>query len=104
VVGYTVTVTNSGLVAYSGATFGDPLTGVLDDAAYNGDAVATAGSVSYASPTLTWTGNLAAGAKATITFSVTVNNPGTGNKILTSTITSAATRGARPGWRCWCPG
>ncbi len=89
VVGYTVTVTNSGLVAYSGATFTDPLAGVLDDAAYNGNAAATAGSVSYTSPNLTWTGNLAAGAAATITFSVTVNNPDTGNKVLASTITSA---------------
>ena len=44
---------------------------------------------SYASSNLTWTGNLAAGASATITFSVTVNNPDTGNKSLASTITSA---------------
>ena len=85
---YTITVTNSGQAAYTGATFTDPLTGVLDDAAYNGDAAATAGSVSYTSPNLTWTGNLAVGATATITFSVTVNNPDTGNKILASTITS----------------
>ena len=110
VVGYTVTVTNSGLVAYTGATFTDPLAGVLDDAAYNGNAAATAGSVSFASPNLTWTGNLAAGATATITFSVTVNNPDTGNKILASTITSATsgtncfaaapTRAARPRSPC----
>ncbi|MCW2935594.1 MAG: hypothetical protein JWM19_6556, partial [Actinomycetia bacterium] len=89
VVGYTITVTNSGLVAYSGATFTDPLAGVLGNAAYNGNAAATAGSVSYSSPNLTWTGNLAAGATATITFSVTVNNPDAGSKILASTITSA---------------
>ena len=88
VVNYTVTVTNSGQTAYTGATFTDPLSGVLDDAAYNNDASATAGSVSFASPDLTWTGNLAVGASATITFSVTVNNPDTGNKILASTITS----------------
>jgi len=88
VVGYTITVTNSGLVAYSGATFSDPLTGVVDDASYNGNAAATSGTVSYASPNLTWTGNLAAGASATITFSVTVSNPDTGNKVLSSTITS----------------
>ena len=75
--------------AYTGATFTDPLAGVLDDAAYNGNAAATAGTVSFASPNLTWTGNLAAGATATITFSVTVSNPDTGNKILASTITSA---------------
>ena len=89
VVGYTITVTNSGLVAYTGATFTDPLAGVLGNAAYNGNAGATAGTVSYTSPNLTWTGNLAAGATATITFSVTVSNPDTGSKILASTITSA---------------
>ena len=47
--------------------------------------------MSFASPNLTWTGNLAPGASATITFSVTVNNPDTGNHILASTITSATT-------------
>ncbi len=82
-------MTNAGQSAYTGATFTDPLADVLDDASYNGDAAATAGSVSYASPNLTWTGNLAVGATATITFSVTVSNPDTGNKILASTITSA---------------
>ena len=89
VVSYTITVTNSGTVAYTGATFTDSLSGVLDDATYNGDATATAGSLTLSSPNLTWTGNLAAGASATITFSVTVNNPDTGNKVLASTITSA---------------
>ena len=110
VVRYTVTVTNSGQTPYTGASFTDPLGGVLDDASYNGDASATAGTASFASPNLTWTGNLAAGAAATITFSVTVNNPDTGNKILASTITSATagsncpraaagTRAARSRWR-----
>ena len=88
-VSYTITVTNSGTVAVSGAALTDSLSGVLDDASYNGDASATAGSVSFASPNLTWTGNLAAGAAATITFSVTVSNPDAGNKILASTLTSA---------------
>ncbi len=92
---YTVTVTNTGGTAYTGAAFTDPLGDVLDDASYNGDATATAGSVSFASPNLTWTGNLAVGAVATITFSVTVSNPDTGNKILASTITSAT-----PGSNC----
>ena len=95
VVHYTVTVTNSGQTPYTGATFTDPLGGVLDDAAYNSDASATAGTVLFTSPNLTWTGNLAVGATATITFSVTVNNPDTGNKILASTITSAT-----PGSNC----
>jgi len=85
---YTVTVTNSGQIAAAGATFSDPLGDVLDDASYNSDASATAGSVSFSSPTLTWTGNLAVGATATITFSVTVRTPDAGNHILASTITS----------------
>ena len=77
VVHYTVTVTNSGQTAYTGAAFTDPLGGVLDDAAYNGDATATrpapaAGTVSFASPDLAWTGSLNPGDTATITFSVTV--------------------------------
>ena len=48
---YTVTATNSGTVAYTGATFTDALSDVLDDASYNGDASATAGTV--ASPART---------------------------------------------------
>ena len=86
---FTVTVTNTGLSTYTGATFTDPLTDVLDDGSYNGDATATAGTISFTTPNLTWTGNLAPGASATITFSVTVSNPDTGNKILASTVTSA---------------
>ena len=95
VVHYTVTVTNSGQTPYTGASFTDPLTGLLDDATYDSDAAATSGTVSYASPNLTWTGNLAVGASATITFSVTVNNPDTGDKILVDTVTSAT-----PGSNC----
>ncbi len=87
VVRYTVTVTNSGQTPYTAATFTDPLGGVLDDAAYNGDAAAVitgtgTGTVGFTSPNLTWTGALAPGAVATITFSVTVNNPDTGDKVL----------------------
>jgi uncharacterized repeat protein (TIGR01451 family) len=87
-VGYTITVTDSGQIPYTGATVTDDLTGVLGDAAYNGGAAATSGTVSYVSPTLTWTGNLAVGATATITYSVTVDNPDTGDKLLSNTVTS----------------
>ena len=58
---FTVTVTNTGPSTYTGATFTDPLTDVLDDASYNSNAAATAGTVGFTSPNLTWTGNLAAG-------------------------------------------
>ena len=40
---------------------------MLDDAAYDNDAAATTGTVSYASPVLTWTGSLAPGATAMVT-------------------------------------
>jgi large repetitive protein len=92
---YTITATNSGQTTLTGATFTDPLANVLDDASYGNDASATAGSVSFASSNLTWTGNLAVGASATITFSVTVKNPDTGNKVLANTVTSAV-----PGSNC----
>ena len=87
---YTFTVTNTGQTPYTGVSVTDPLTGVLDDAAFNNDASTSSGTVGYASPNLTWTGSLASGASATITFSVTVNNPDTGNKSLTTVVTSAA--------------
>ena len=89
-VAYTVTFTNTGQTPYYGASVTDPLTGVLDDAAYNTDATATTGSVTFTSPDLTWTGDIAPGATATITFTVTVNNPDTGNKPSPATVTSAA--------------
>ena len=60
-VGYTITVADTGQTSYSPATVTDDLSGVLGDAAYNDDATATAGTVSYASPVLTWTGDLAPG-------------------------------------------
>ncbi len=90
VVRYTVVVTNSGQTPYVGVSFTDDLAGVLDDADYNADATATSGSVSSAGPHLSWTGNLAVDATATITYSVTVADPDPGNRSLTSTITSAA--------------
>ncbi len=89
VVRYTVTADNTGQTTDTGVSFTASLAGVLDDAAYNGDAAASTGSVSYTSPALTWTGTLAAGATATITFSVRVNSPDTGNDILSSTLTTA---------------
>ena len=58
---YTLTITDTGQTPYTAATVTDPLTGVLDDAAYNGDAAATVGAVTYASPVLTWTGDLTPG-------------------------------------------
>jgi uncharacterized repeat protein (TIGR01451 family) len=90
VVGYTIAVTNTGQTPYAPATVTDDLANVMNDSAYNGDAAATIGTVSYASPTLTWTGDLTPGDTATITYSVTIDNPETGGTSLVNTVTSAA--------------
>jgi uncharacterized repeat protein (TIGR01451 family)/fimbrial isopeptide formation D2 family protein len=90
VVHYTITVADTGPTSYTGATVTDDLSGLLTDAAYNNDAVASLGAITYSSPTLTWTGSLASGATATITYSVTVNNPDTGDKVLVNTVASTA--------------
>ncbi|GAA3200069.1 fibronectin type III domain-containing protein [Actinocorallia longicatena] len=90
---FTVTVTNTGQTAYTGARFSDDLTGLLDDAAYGGDAAATSGTVSYAEPVVGWTGDLALEASATITYTVVVDNPVLGDELLKSVLTSP-TRGS----------
>ncbi len=87
-VGYTVAITNSGETPYTGITVTDPLAGVLDDAEYNSDATATAGSVNFTSPTLTWTGDVAVGVTVTISYSVTVRDPDTGDKTMVNPVTS----------------
>ncbi|NUT18685.1 MAG: DUF11 domain-containing protein [Hamadaea sp.] len=87
IVKYTVTISNIGTAAYPAAEVADDLTNVLDDAAYNGDVAADAGKVAFEAPTLTWTGDVAAGATVTITYSVTVDDPDAGDRILTNVVT-----------------
>jgi Ice-binding-like/Domain of unknown function DUF11 len=89
-VNYAITIADTGQTAYAGATVTDSLTGVLDDASYNNDATATGGgAVSFAAPDLTWTGDISPGATVTVTYSVSVNDPATGNLILSNTVSSA---------------
>lgn len=80
---YTVTATNSGALDYtedSPAVVFDDLSGVLDDAIYNDNAVASQdGEVSYESPLLAWTGALPAGESVELTYSVTLTAGGDGN-------------------------
>ncbi|WP_141012633.1 DUF7927 domain-containing protein [Nocardioides sambongensis] len=78
---YRIEVTNTGdgdYTAAAPATFVDDLSQVLDDATYNGDAVVESGpgSLAYAEPTLVWTGPLAAGESAVITYTVTIDGAG----------------------------
>ncbi|MGW7531392.1 DUF7927 domain-containing protein [Amycolatopsis sp. NPDC054798] len=85
---YTVTVRNLGEAPQPEASFTDDLSGVLDDAAYHGDATATAGTVRYDPPRLQWTGPVAAGEQVTIKYSVTVGDPPRGDRILRNAVTS----------------
>ncbi len=75
-VSYTVTITNSGnadILDIDPAIVTDDLSDVLDDATYRDDAAADTGTVELTGSTLTWTGGLAAGETATITYSVLVD-------------------------------
>ena len=103
-VDYTITIANSGASPYAGASFTDPLGGVLDDAAYDNDATASAGTVTFASPVLGWSGDVPASGTVTITYSVTVHSPDTGDMILASTISSPSVGSncpaGSPGPRC----
>lgn len=86
VVVYTVTVTNTGAADYTAdapASFTDDMSGVLDDATYNDDA--TEGTM-FVSPLLSWSGPLAVGDSAEVTYSVTVNEPVTGDSRLQNVV------------------
>lgn len=91
---YQVVVTNAGAVAYTDAapaSFADDLSGVLDDATYNGDADQQA---VVSGDALTWSGELPVGESITITYSVTVNPTGQGDGILTNAVVPTGPGGA----------
>ncbi|MFF3017254.1 isopeptide-forming domain-containing fimbrial protein [Streptomyces sp. NPDC057939] len=92
---YKVTVKNTGTTAASG-NFTDDLSDVLDDAALvPGSVTSTTGSATVADETLTWTGTLAPGATATVTYKVKVNAPDTGDRRLVNAAAPTA-----PGGTC----
>ena len=83
---YTISVTNTGAGAFPGAAISDDLASVLDDASYNSDVTATSGTASFASPRLSWTGDVPSGEAVLITYSVTVNDPDAGDGSLHNTV------------------
>ncbi|WP_233416455.1 DUF11 domain-containing protein [Streptomyces sp. N35] len=89
---YTVTAKNIGSLDYPGAKFADDLSDLLDDATYNNDAKATVGTVSYAEPKISWVGDVPEGQTATITYSVTVNDPLSGDGKLTNNVIAETPR------------
>ena len=92
---YTIKVVNTGQVAYTtganAASFTDNLSAVLDDATYNNDAD---NGATYTAPVLSWSGSLAVGATATITYTVTVNTPDVGDKLMINPVVTPPGSGA----------
>ena len=70
---------------------------MLDDATPNGDQTATSGTLTLTGTGISWTGNIPVGGTVTVTGTVTVNNPDTGNKVMTSTLTTSAAGQQLPG-------
>ncbi|MBB2912638.1 putative repeat protein (TIGR01451 family) [Streptosporangium becharense] len=85
-VSYTITATNLGAAAYPGARLTGDLSRTLDDARYNGDARATSGDVSLEGTRLVWEGDVPVGATVEITYSVTADDPDTGDRLLDSGV------------------
>ncbi|WP_107410160.1 DUF11 domain-containing protein [Streptomyces luteocolor] len=83
---YTVKAKNISRLPYPGARFSDDLSGNLDDATYNEDAKASTGTVSYTKPRLGYVGDIAPGRTATVTYSVTVNDPVSGDGKLLNNV------------------
>ncbi|MFT4259696.1 CshA/CshB family fibrillar adhesin-related protein [Microbacterium sp.] len=78
---YTIQVTNPGPGDYTAArlaTFTDDLSDVIDDGSVvAGSITASAGTATLSGSTISWSGPLAAGATATVTYRVTYNAGGT---------------------------
>ncbi|WIB76986.1 DUF11 domain-containing protein [Curtobacterium sp. MCPF17_002] len=83
---YTVTVNQRGTAGVPGAKLVDDLSGVLDDATWNDDAKASAGTLTRDGNALNWGGDLAVGQTVTITYTVTV--AGGGDTTLENTVTT----------------
>ncbi|MFJ9519881.1 hypothetical protein ACIRPK_16675 [Kitasatospora sp. NPDC101801] len=92
-VGYRLEITNTGTVPIGSLEVRDDLVGLLDDASFNSDETAGTGHAGYRPTVLSWTGDLAPGQQAVVTYSVTVSTGGTGNHNLRNTVTADRTGG-----------
>ncbi|WP_430869121.1 DUF7507 domain-containing protein [Demequina aurantiaca] len=90
VVTYTVEVKHEGDADIM-ASFDDTLTAVLDDADYNNDVTASAGTASITGDVLSWAGELSESDVVEVTYSVTVTNAG--DKEMTNVVAPTAPNG-----------
>lgn len=91
---YTLTGTNTGQTALNPVDIVDDLSGVLEFATYNGDAVATINGQDAAAPavsdsSLTWSGSLEVGETVVVTYSVTAG-PDSVGEVLENSATGTA--------------
>jgi len=91
----TTTITNTGQTPYFGisVTFSAP--GLGSEGTSGGDQTASSGTLSVGTDGAVWTGNIPVGGTVTITGSIIVNNPYTGNPVLSITDVTTA-----PGSNC----
>ncbi|NBE54617.1 DUF7927 domain-containing protein [Streptomyces boluensis] len=89
---YTVKAKNISRLPYPNAKFTDDLTDTLDDATYNGDAKTDTGKVDYDAPRIGFQGDIAPDETATITYSVTVNDPVSGDGKLRNNVDVSSPR------------
>jgi uncharacterized repeat protein (TIGR01451 family) len=74
VITYTITVTNPGSSPITGANVTDNLTNVIANTSKPANITASAGTATFTSPKLNWTGTVPANnVPVTITYQVTVN-------------------------------
>ncbi|MGW6389635.1 DUF7927 domain-containing protein [Streptomyces sp. NPDC055103] len=83
---YKITAKNISTIDYPNAKFSDDLTGNLDDADYNGDVKTDLGEVSYGKPKIGYVGTIPAGKTATVTYSVKIKDPVTGDGKLRNSV------------------
>ncbi|MEV0316944.1 hypothetical protein ACIBKX_32070 [Streptomyces sp. NPDC050658] len=83
---YTVKAKNISKLDYPNAKFSDDLTDNLDDATYNDDAKASIGDASYTEPKISYAGDIPAGQTATVTYSVKVKDPVSGDGKLLNNV------------------
>lgn len=80
---YRIHVANTGGTTLTRATVRDKLSGVLDSGSLKGRIEATSGKVTRAAQSFTWTGRLAPGKSADITYTVIARKPGVLHNLVT---------------------
>ncbi|WP_187976369.1 isopeptide-forming domain-containing fimbrial protein [Mycetocola sp. JXN-3] len=85
---YTVTIANPGAGDLAGVSAYDDLADVLNNATWNNDARASAGTVALDGNVMRWDGSIPAGGEVTVTYSVTVDKDAAAPDTIRNRVTS----------------